>query len=168
VYWLAFLALTVALYVPPLNVGQHLWIWVQGQQWRFAIPGWGAPAWWAYLSWLFLAYLSLGTALHLAHRRLPQDSPLSRAALRVSQSGLGSLEVVMVLVSVSVLVLAWPLLPAAQLIYGWSYAISLPVAALAALFLLAEGLRLAENHYWADRAFAARRRHWLRDHGYHR
>ena len=166
-YWLTFLALSVVLYAPPLNLAQHLWVWAQGQRWRFLLYGWGAPPWLAYVWWLALAYLGLGTALHLAHRRLPEDSGLSRAAIHVSRAGLGALEVLMVAVALAVVVLAWPILPAARILFGWRHSISLPVAALAGLFLLAEALRIAENNFWADRAFAAQRMRWLSEHGYH-
>ena len=73
----------------------------------------------------------------------------------------------MVAVALAVVVLAWPILRAARMLFGWRHSISLPVAALAGLFLLAEALRIAENNFWADRAFAAQRMRWLSEHGYH-
>jgi len=167
-YWLSFLILSLVLYVPPLNLAQQLWHWAVRQEWRLLLLGGGAPAWWAYSSWLFLIYLGLGTALHLVHRRLPEGSRLARAAVRLSQAGLGGLGALAVLVALIVLLLAWPILPAAQMMYGWRHAVSLPVATLAGLYLLAEALRLAEINLWADRAIAAQRTLWLTEHGHYR
>ncbi len=166
-YWLSFLAVAVLFYLPPLNLAQHLWLWAGQYPWRMLLLGRPAPAWLACTSWLFIGYLAAGTALHLAHRRMPQDHGLARLALRLSQAGLGDLEVVAVAVAATLLVLAWPALPVARALYGWRLSISGPVAALAGLYLLAEGLRLVEAAYWADRAFEARRVPWLQEHGHY-
>jgi hypothetical protein len=167
-YWSSFLILSLALYLPPLNLAYHLWAWARRQEWWLLLLGWRSPAWPAYVSWLALAYLGLGTALHVLHRRQPGDGRLARAAMRLSRAGLGGLEVLAAAVALVVLLLAWPVLPAARVIYGWDHAISLPVATLAGLYLLAEALRLVENNLWDDQAIEARRTSWLIEHGYFR
>ncbi len=167
-YWLTFVAFSLLLYLPPLNLAGRLWQWAAWQQWHVLLVGWRVPPGTAYLFWLTVVYLGVATLWHLAQRRLPGDSRLGSLALRASRADLGPLGVIAPLAAVATLLLTWPLLPAAQVIYGWHYAISPPVAALAYLYLLAEGLRLAEVNVWADRAFAARRVAWLVEHGHYR
>jgi hypothetical protein len=167
-YWLSFLILTLALYLPPANLARHAWEWAGRQYW--VLPGleWPCPAWCAYTFWLTVAYLTLGTALHLLQRRLPADNRIARLALRITRADLGGLDVLTVVAAVVILLLAWPILPAGWILWGWHYRISAPVAALAALSILAQVLRLAEDNVWADRAFAAFRTTWLIEHGYYK
>ncbi|MDI7276980.1 MAG: hypothetical protein QME94_13460 [Anaerolineae bacterium] len=167
-YWLTFTALALVLYLPPLSLARHLWQWAARMRWRMVLTGWGSPAWLAYLWWLLFIYLALGTLLHLVHFRLPEGSRLSRAALRLSRAGFGGLGVLLFAVALTVILLAWPVLPAARVLYGWRHGISTPAVALAMLYLVADVLRMAENHFWADRAFEARRTHWLIEHGHYR
>lgn len=167
-YWLTFLALSLALYLPPFNLAQHLWRWAAVQEWHVLLVGWPAPASRAYAGWLALIYLATGTALHFVHVRLAAESRLGRLAVHLSRAGLGSADALAAVVALAILFLAWPVLPVARAVYGWRYGISVPVAALAALYLLAEALRLVENNILADRAFAARRTEWLIEHGHHR
>jgi len=167
-YWLSLLALTLALYTPPLFLARQLWRWTVAGYWDFPLLGRPCPPELAYAIWLAIAYLALGTALHLIGLRLPPDGGLRRLAGQVSQAGLGAPGVLAPALALALVLLAWPLLPLARALWGWRYAISPPVAALAAVYLLAEALRLAENNFWADRAFAAGRAAWLAEHGYHR
>ncbi len=167
-YWLTFVALSLALYLPPFYLAEQLWRWAEGQYWWLVFLGWHCPPWLGYVSWLAIGYVALGTLAHLAHRRLPEDGGLGQLAREVSRAGLGAAGVIMASGALAILLLAWPILPLLRTAYGWRYAISPPVAALAALFLLAEALRLAETNVWADRTFAARRESWLVEHGYHR
>ena len=166
-YWLSFLLLSLALYLPPLDPARRLWAWAERQYWYVPIIYWHWPAWLAYTFWLTVVYLALGTALYLAHRRWAGESHLGRGLLAVSRASLGGLGAVVWAVAALVVLLAWPILPACQVMYGWTAAISPPVAALAALYLLAEAVRMAEEHHWVDRAFAAWRREWLQEQGHH-
>lgn len=165
-YWLTFLGLSLLLYLPPLYLAGRLWEWAQLQRWWMLLLGLPAPAWLGYVTWLILIYLGLGTALHLVHRRLQAQSGPGELALRLTRAGLGGVDLAAAGVAAGVLLLAWPLLPLGRVLYGWRLAISTPVAALALLFLLAEALRLAEGHYWADRAHEARRVRWLAEQGH--
>jgi hypothetical protein len=165
-YWLTFVVLSLLLYLPPLNLGQHLWSWAEGQRWWMLVLDQPAPPWLGYISWLVFGYLGLGTALHLVHRRLGEGSRLGRFALRLSRAGLGDVEAIAVGLAAAVLGLAWPVLPLAHEMYGWRYAISVPVAGLALLYPVAEALRLAEGHYWADQAYEAGRVRWLAEQGH--
>lgn len=167
-YWLSFLAIAVFLYLPPLYLAQHFWGWAGQYSWYMLLSGRPLPASLACTWWLFAGYLALGTALHLAHRRLPQEHGLAQVARRLSQFGLGDWEVALVAAAATVLALAWPILPMARALYGGHLSISSPVAALAGLCLLAEGMRLAEAGYWADRAFEAGRVPWLIEQGHYR
>ena len=167
-YWLTFLVFTVVLYLPPLDLGQHLWRWAAAQRWYLLLTGWPSPAWLAYGTWLTVIYVALGTAACLLLRRVPEDGRLRRSVLRLSATGLGPVGVGSALIAATVLLAAWPGLPAARALYGWRLGLSTPVATLAGLYLLADALRLAENNLWLDRAFAARRTEWLIEHGYDR
>lgn len=167
-YWLSFLLLSLLLYTPPFSLGQQVWQWALRRYWWVPLLGWPLPASFGYLFWLVAAYLALGTALHLAHHRLPADNRLRRLAEQVSRGSLGGVGVIACLVAVLIILLAWPVLPAYRLMYGWPYAISTPVAALAALYLLAEAVRRMENSGLADRAFENWRRLWLTEHGHYR
>jgi len=165
-YWLAFLILSLALYLPPLIPARHLWAWAERQVWVVPAVGWHWPAWLASAFWLTVAYLALGTLLHAAHLRLPDGTAGGDLARRLSRASLGSLDVVAASVAAAVVLLAWPVLPGLGAVYGWRLAISPPVAMLAGLYLLAEALRLAEDNLWADRAIAAWRARWLAEHGH--
>jgi hypothetical protein len=165
-YWLAFLILSLALYLPPVVPARHLWAWAERQVWVVPVAGWHWPAWLAAAFWLTVAYLALGTLMHLAHRRLPSGTAAGELARRLSRANLGSLDVVAAGVAAAVLLLAWPVLPGLAAIYGWRLAISPPVAILAWLYLLAEALRLAEDNLWADLAAEAWRSRWLAEHGH--
>ncbi len=160
-FWLTFVILSLVLYMPPFDLARRLWAWAAVQTWVVPLVGLRWPAWLAYASWLAVIYLALATALHFAHRRLPQGSRLESTALYLSRASLGSLGVWADLAAVLALLLAWPILPGCRNLYGWRLAISTPVAALAGLYVLAEALRLAEDNLWADRAYAAWRRRWL-------
>lgn len=165
-FWLTFLFLSLALYLPPLDLAQQIYRWATRQIWVVPILMWPLPAWFAYFFWLTVAFLSLGTLLHLLARRLPADNGVRVFAVRVSQADLGGATVVAAGIATLIIPLVWPLLPLARWFYGWTYALSTPVAALAALSLLAEALRMAEGNVWADLAYAARRQAWLVEHGY--
>ena len=167
-YWLAFVAFSMALYAPPLDLARQLWWWAAQQVWIVPLVGWRWPPGVAYAFWLAAAYLALGTVLHLgigrsaASGRLPAANGL---VLRLSRAGLGGLGVVGAGVAVAIVFLAWPALPTMQALYGWGLALSPPVVALAGIYLLAEVARMAEDNLWADRAVAAWRRRWLAERG---
>ena len=164
-FWLAFVILSLALYLPPVVPARHLWAWAARQEWVVPAIGWRWPAWLAFVFWLTSVYMALGTLLHLAHRRLP-DGAAAKLARRLSQASLGSIDVVAAAMAAAVVLAAWPVAPGLQALYGWRLAISPPVATLAGLYLLAEALRLAEDNLWADRAVAAWRLRWLAEHGH--
>jgi hypothetical protein len=167
-YWLTFIALTLVLYLPPLYLARQLWRMAARLQWHMVLTGWWSPPSLAYISWLLIAYVTLGTLMHLAHRRMRPDSRLSRAALRLSRAGFNGLGALLFAVAVAVVLLAWPVLPAMRVLHGWRWSISPPAAALAVLYLAAEVLRMAEKHFWEDRAFEAQRTRWLIEHGHYR
>ncbi|MCL6430123.1 MAG: hypothetical protein K6V36_04590 [Anaerolineae bacterium] len=167
-YWLTFSAMSLLLYLPPLYAAEHLWRLAARQQWYMMLTGWWSPASLAYISWLLIIYVALGTLMHLAHRRMGPDSRLSLAARQLSRAGFGGLGVLFFAVAVAVVLLAWPVLPAMRVLHGWRWSISTPAAALAVLYLAADVLRMAENHFWEDRAFEAERTRWLIEHGHYR
>ncbi len=165
-YWITFLALSVALYLPPAYLARRLWEWFAIRLWAIPFVEWPVPAGFAYLFWLVVGYVSVGTLLHLAQRRLPADSRLGLSIVRISRAELHGLGTTSVAVAGLIILLAWPILPLAWLAYGWNLEFSPPVVALAALLLLAESLRMTEDNIWADRAYAAWRSVWLAEQGY--
>ncbi len=142
-YWLTFVAFSVALYAPPLELARHLWHWAAQQVWVVPLAGWRWPPGVAYAFWLAVAYLTVGTLLHLARRQSPSP-PAGDLALRLSRAGLGGLGVIGAGVAAAIIFLAWPVLPTMAALYGWRLALSPPVVALAGLYLLAEAARMAE------------------------
>ncbi len=165
-YWLTFTVLSLALYLPPFSLAFHLWDWAARQEWRVLLLEWGSPAWLAYASWLALVYLAVATVAFLVVQRLP-ESALAWTARRISRSDLGTLGVLLGMAAGAILLLAWPVLPAIWIMYGTHYSISVPVATLAGLYLLAEALRAEESNLWDDQAAAAGRISWLSDQGHY-
>jgi len=167
VYWLMFLACALLLYLPPLYLARQLWLWAEQQYWWLLLLGWRSPAWLAYIAWLIVLYaLAGGLALAVAWR-LPEDSGLVRLARQLSQASLGWPGALVTATAALMLLLAWPILPLLRATHGWQLALSTPTVALAALYLAAEALRLAEHNLWIDRAFEAWRHNWLVEQGYH-